>query len=359
MSETMSDAVIQTPTPRHYLAANARRFAYRPDVQSLFDTATLFRREHQVPPAAADPRRTHLVLIDAQRDFCFPEGTLYVGGRSGQGAIEDNDRTARFIYQNLATISEITCTLDSHLPFQIFFAPFWVDRSGEPLTPHRTISVDEIRAGDVRPNPDVGSAVRAPDIAWLTKQVLFYAESLAKAGKYVLYLWPPHVLLGGDGHSLVGVIQEARLFHAYVRSARNGVEIKGMNALTENYSVFSPEVLLTHDGGSLATRNGALIDSLLLEDRLIIAGQASSHCVKSSIDDLLDAIQAKDPGLARRVYVLEDAMSAVAVPNPEIPGTFFADFTDAAQNALGRYHDAGMHVVRTTTPVSEWPGFLE
>lgn len=346
-----------TNIPAHYDSKHARDFGYRPDVQGLFEAATLFQRENHILPAAKGPRRNHLVLIDAQRDFCFPEGTLYVGGRSGQGALEDNDRIARFIYENVDRISEITCTLDSHLPFQIFFAPFWVDRDGAPLTPHRTISADEIRAGDVSPNPDVAEAAGAPDLAWLKKQVLFYAESLARAGKYVLYLWPPHVLVGGDGHALVGVIQEARLFHAFARHARNGVEIKGMHPLTENYSVFSPEVLLSHDGSSLASRNAALVESLLQEDRLIIAGQASSHCVKSSIDDLLDAILQKDSKLASRVYVLEDAMSAVAVPNPESPGSFFADFTEAAQNALGRYHDAGMHIVRTTTPMSDWPNF--
>lgn len=345
--------------PAHYDASRARQFGYRPDAQKMFETATAFRRENHVLPASSDLRRNHLVLIDAQRDFCFPEGTLYVGGRSGQGAMDDNDRIARFIYGNLGAISEITCTLDSHLPFQIFFAPFWVDRSGEALGPHRTISVDEIRAGDVAPNPDIVDAVGAPDLAWLKKQVLFYCESLAKAGKYVLYLWPPHVLLGSDGHVLAGVIQEARLFHAYARGARNGVEIKGMHALTENYSVFSPEILLTHDGASLASRNGALLDALLEEDRLIIAGQASSHCVKSSIDDLLDAIRKRDPKLARRVYLLEDAMSAVTVPDPAKPGSFLADFTGAADEALGRFHDAGMRIVKTTTPVSEWPGFLD
>jgi nicotinamidase-related amidase len=348
-----------TEIPAHYDNRHARQFGYRPDAQGLFDAAAAFRRENHVLPASSDPRRNHLVLIDVQRDFCFPEGTLYVGGRSGQGAMDDNDRIARFVYQNLEAISEITCTLDSHLPFQIFFAPFWVDRSLKPLSPHRTISVDEVRAGEVTPNPDIVDAVGAPDLGWLTKQVLFYCESLAKAGKYTLYLWPPHVLLGGDGHALAGVIQEARLFHAYARGARNGVEIKGMHALTENYSVFAPEVVLTHDGASLATRNGALIDRLLGEDRLIIAGQASSHCVKSSVDDILEAIVQRDRKLARRVYIVEDAMSAVAVPDPAAPSTFLADFTDAAQDALGRFQAAGMHVVRTTTPLSEWPEFLD
>jgi nicotinamidase-related amidase len=348
-----------TDLPLHYDPRHAREFGYRPDAQRVFDAAALYRRESHLLPAASDPRRHHLVLIDLQRDFCFPEGTLYVGGRSGNGAMEDSDRIARFIYRNLGAISEITCTLDSHLPFQIFFAPFWVDRFGAPLAPHRTISVEEVRASEVLPNPDIVAAVGAPDLAWLNRQVLFYCESLAQARRYVLYLWPAHVLLGGDGHVLAGVIQEARLFHAYARGARNGVEIKGTHALSENYSVFSPEVLLTHDGSSLAARNGALLDRLLDEDRLIVAGQASSHCVKSSIDDLLEAIRARDPGLARRVYILEDAMSAVAVPDPGAPGAFLADFTDAAQNALGRFVEAGMHVVRTTTPLSEWPGFLD
>ena len=81
--------------------------------------------------------------------------------------------------------------------------------------------------------------------------------------------------------------------------------------------------------------------------------------MKSSIDDLLEAIRERDPRLARRVYVIEDGMSAVAVPDPASPGSFLADFTDAARDALDRYRSAGMHVVRTTTPLSEWPGFLD
>ena len=66
-----------TETPPHYDPKNARRFAYRPDAQ-MFEAASSFRREHHVLPASSDLRRNHLVLIDVQRDFCFPEGTLPV-----------------------------------------------------------------------------------------------------------------------------------------------------------------------------------------------------------------------------------------------------------------------------------------
>ena len=79
----------------------------------------------------------------------------------------------------------------------------------------------------------------------------FYCAELEKAGKYHLYLWPPHCLLGSDGHALAGVVHEARMFHSFARGAQSWVEVKGGNPLTENYSVLRPEVLMRHDGQPL------------------------------------------------------------------------------------------------------------
>jgi nicotinamidase-related amidase len=291
-----------------------------------------------------------------QKDFCFPEGTLYVGGRSGRGALEDNDRVARFVHRNLGALTEITCTLDTHYPFQIFFPWFWVDRDGEPLSAHRVIQLDEVRSGAVRPSPSLAAWLCGGDLGWLTRQAEFYCAELERVGRYTLYLWPPHCLLGGDGHALAGVIQEARLFHAFAREAPDGIEMKGGHPLTENYSVLSPEVLGRHDGGHLAERNRALLDDLLASDVLIVAGQAASHCVKSSIDDLLAEIQSRDPSLANRVYLLTDGMSSVAVPDPARPGELLFDFTPQAEEALCRYQAAGMRLVESSTPMAEWPG---
>jgi nicotinamidase-related amidase len=187
---------------------------------------------------------------------------------------------------------------------------------------------------------------------WLLKQVRFYCAELERAGKYRLYLWPPHCLLGSDGHALVGILQEARLFHSFVRGVQSWVEVKGGHALTENYSVLRPEVLMRHDGQPLAQRNTTFLKTLLTSDAVIIAGQAASHCVKSSIDDLLDEIVAKDAALAKKVYILEDCMSAVTVPDGK--GGFAADFTQAAADAITRFRDAGMNVVRSTDPIDSW-----
>ena len=342
------------PLPPFYDAGHAAQYAYRPDAAALADAAGSWRAQHQVRPAASDETRVHLLLIDVQKDFCFPEGTLYVGGRSGRGAIDDSRRLSELVYRNLDVITEITTTMDTHLVYQIFFASFWLGRDDQPLTAHRVVTAEQIKAGEARPNPAMARWLCGGNYTWLCKQVLHYCQELERAGKYQLYLWPPHCLLGTDGHALAGVLAEARLFHSYVRTAQSTVEVKGGNPLTENYSVLRPEVLSRFDGSALAQRNTQFISTLLAADAVIIAGQAASHCVKSTIDDLLGEIAAVDRALARKVYVLTDCMSAVAVPDGR--GGFAADFTQEAEGALQRFADAGMNLVTSTTPIASWPG---
>lgn len=354
MIETPS-RVRELPVPGFYDPARAREWGYAPDQQKVFAAAQAWRREHGIRPSSSDRRHVQLLLIDLQKDFCFPQGSLYVGGRSGTGAMDDSDRIARFLYRNLETITDVTCTLDTHFPFQIFSTSFWLGEEGEPPAPHQEITVDMIRNGRVKPNPDVAWWICEGDYGWLERQVEFYCRELEKTGKYKLYLWPPHCILGSDGHPLVGVIHEARMFHAWSRGARSWIESKGDHPLTENYSVLAPEVLMRHDGRALAERNSRFIKTLLKSDAVIIAGQAASHCVKSSIDDLLSEILTRNEELARKVYVLSDCMSAVAVPDPAHPGGFVFDFTPQAEEALARFSAAGMHVVRSTDPITEWP----
>lgn len=360
----------QLPLPPFFNPANARDWSYAPKQDELAVKAVEWRKMHGIKPTATDAFALHLLVIDAQKDFCFPQGSLYVGGRSGTGAMDDNQRLAEFIYRNLATVTDITTTLDTHFAFQIFFAPFWIDAEGNALSPHSLVDVGaggqlvnldlggQVLHAGIRPHPAIAKWLSpasdgSANYPWLLKQVQFYVEELKRGGKYLPYLWPAHCILGSDGHPLAGVIHEARLFHAFARSAQSWMEVKGGNALTENYSVLRPEVLLRWDGKPLAQKNTRFIKTLLTSDAVIIAGQAASHCVKSTIDDLLDEIKAVDANLARKVYILEDCTSAVAVPDGK--GGFLADFTPDAEKALQRFAAAGMHVVRSTDPLDAWP----
>ncbi|HLU25961.1 MAG TPA: hypothetical protein VKZ58_09700 [Longimicrobiales bacterium] len=342
----------ELPIPDFYDPANASRWSYSPDQQKLFEAAVEWRKLHGIRPAQEDDYRIHLLLIDYQKDFCFPEGSLYVGGRSGRGALEDNDRIARFIYRNLRAITHITCTLDTHHPYQIFSPAFWLDENGNPPAPHREVTAEDIKSGRMRPNPALAGWLGPGDYDWLVREVTHYCEQLEASGKYRLYLWPPHCILGSAGHALVGVVHEARMFHSYARLSRADVQVKGTAPLTEYYSVLAPEVLVGHDGRPLAERNVEFVEVLLQSDAVVIAGQAASHCVRNTIEDLLGQI---DPKLVNKVYILRDCMSSVAVPDPERPGEFLFDFTPQAEEMLEHFAAAGMHVVESTRPLSEWP----
>ena len=105
------------------------------------------------------------------------------------------------------------------------------------------------------------------------------------------------------------------------------------------------------EGDSVGRRNMPLIESLLQFDAVVIAGQAKSHCVAWTIDDLLRDPTVRERGLAEKVYLLEDCTSPVVVPG-------VADYTDDADAAFARFAAAGAHVVRSTDPVESWPGAI-
>jgi nicotinamidase-related amidase len=341
--------------PPLFVPDRATDYVYDPDPVAVARAARDWAASRMTAPAADDRERTLLLLVDQQKDFCFPEGSLFVGDRSGRGALDDNGRVAAFLYRNLDRLTATLATLDSHLPHHVFSPSFWVGRDGEPLEAHRVVAAAEVREGRVLPRRELASWVAGGDYEWLRRQAIHYCEELERRGRYQLYLWPPHCLLGTRGHSMVGVVQEARLFHAYARRAEAEIEIKGTSILTEHYSVLGPEIAVAHDGTPLAHGHFTLAEKLMDADRLVIAGQASSHCVKNTLEDLLRWIVERDRTLARKVYILEDCMSAVAVPDPGKPGSFIADFTASARETLDRCREAGMRVVRSTVPMEEWP----
>lgn len=341
--------------PPHFDITNASSWGYTPNTGLISELADAWSKDQAIKPAAGSARQNEVLVIDAQNDFTHPNGTLFVGGRSGQGAIDDSARTAKMIYENLAVITGITATLDTHFPMQIFTPSFWKNRNGDTPPAHTTISVDEVLRGEFVPSPVMVQFTGGRGYPWLQAYVEHYCRELDKSGKYSLYLWPYHCQLGTVGHTLNGVVAEAMQFFAFARSRQIGFEIKGQSPFTENYSVLGPEVEIAHDGTPIGQKNTGFVDKLLRADTITIVGQASSHCVKSSIDDLLDQVQAKDPNLARKVYVVSDCMSAVAIPDGN--GGFLLDYTDEAEAALRKFADAGMHVVESTTPMAEWPDF--
>ncbi len=327
----------QLPIPHHFQPATVGEI-WRVPYQDRSSAATLWAKQHQLIPTAQTQSNVRLLLIDVQNTFCLPDFELFVGGSSGRGAIEDNTRLCEFIYRNLGEIDQIIATLDTHHLHQIFHPVFWIDEQGEHPTPAATtISPEDVESGRWRVNPEFGN--EAPE--QLQAYALHYVQQLSDGGKYPLLIWPYHAMLGGIGHALVPAVEEAIFFHGIARSSQASFSIKGDRTLTENYSALAPEVFTNQFGDRIATKNDSLIQQLLASDKLIIAGQAQSHCVAWTVSDLLVEINAIDPALAKKVYLLSDCTSPVVIPG-------VVDYTDRANAAYQRFSDAGMNIVRST-----------
>jgi len=297
-------------------------------------------RQHGLQPASVSSKKIWLMLVDAQNTFCIPEFELYVGGRSGHGAVDDNIRLCKFIYRNLGGVTHISATMDTHTAQQIFHAIFFVDKNGNHPAPYTDIHADELRSGKWTFNPALASQLDvAPEYG--QQMAIHYADELKRKGKYALTIWPYHAMLGGVGHALVSAVEEAIFFHSIARQTQIDFEVKGDKPFTENYSVIGPEVLTGPMGETLGVRSTKFIEKLQDVDQLIIAGQAKSHCVAWTVSDLLDDIQAVNPALAQKVYLLEDCTSPVVVPG-------VVDHTDAADAAFERFAKAGMKIIKST-----------
>lgn len=333
-----------TPIPSFFDPARVGE-VWKVDYAARAEDARQYALQHDLKPASVSKERISLLVVDAQNTFCIPGFELFVGGRSGRGAVEDNVRLCEFIYRNLGRLTHIAATMDTHTAHQIFHPIFFMDKDGNHPAPY-----SDIHAADLRENKWIFNPALAPQFGiapeYGQQMMIHYAETLAERGKYALTIWPYHAMLGGIGHALVSAVEEAIFFHSIARTVPPDFEVKGDKPFTENYSVIGPEVLTGPMGETLGERNPKFIQHLRETDRLYIAGQAKSHCVAWTISDLLDDIRAVEPELAKKVCLLDDCSSAVVVPG-------VVDHTEAANEAYQRFAEAGMKIVKSDQPISE------
>ena len=235
------------------------------------DEAAQFAQRHGIKPSGQDKFRIAAFGIDCQIGFCLPGASLFV-----PGAVEDSRRTVEWLYRNLDLLTGLHFSMDTHRVFQIFHPAWWVDKDGRHPAPFSIISHEDVRSGKWMP-------VAHP------REALEYTKKLESGGRYMLIIWPYHTLLGGVSHALVPALMEAAIFHSIARKHQTHFETKGTHALTENYSVLSPEV--QELGAQVVGGFNAPFFKMLMEyDRVYVFGQAKSHCVLSTLNDIRDHI---------------------------------------------------------------------
>ena len=252
-----------------------------------------------------------LLVVDAQNDFCdLPlawhptdpaSGTRIAPSLPVAGAHADLRRLAGLIDAVGDALSHVTVTLDSHHRLDIAHPVFWQAGDGGDVTPFTAITSAQVRDGAYRPR-------RADALP----RVLDYLDALEARGRYTLMVWPIHCQIGTWGHNL----------HADVRAACDRWEerrlgaltavFKGANPWTEHYSALQAEVPDADDPATAL--NHPLLGALDRADVLLVAGQASSHCVRATVEDLVDHLPGGRPD---RLVLLTDCMSPVAGFEPQ------------------------------------------
>jgi nicotinamidase/pyrazinamidase len=267
------------------------------------------------------PTKIRLLIIDPQIDFCTPTGALYV-----PGAENDMTRLAAMINRLSAKIDDIDVTLDSHHPIDIAHPGFWMNSKGSNPSPFTLITAADVAAG-----------VWTPRNPGFRKHALEYVQKLQANNKFVLIIWPEHCLIGSPGHAVFPELFAALRGWEVGEHAVVNYVTKGSNILTEHYSAIAAEVPDPQDPSTML--NASLITSLQDSDVILIAGEALSHCVKATVEDIADNIGAEH---VRKFVFLEDCSS----PIPASPGA--PDFPAIARDFVERMKARGMKVTTST-----------
>lgn len=235
--------------------------------------------------------RIHLLIIDMQNDFMdLPKSALAV-----QGATKDGDRLAALINRLGRKIDDITGTLDSHYQMHIANPMMWVDSQGNRPTPFTQITAAAVNNG----------VWRAALPGWQKWQVS-YVEALERGGRYPLFIWPPHCIIGTPGHNVYEPVQKAINRWEDTEYGLAAMVTKGSNFRTEHYSAVKAEVVDPNDPST--NLNMGLIKTLQESDIILLAGQALSHCVANTVRDIADAF---GPNNVEKLHLLRDCTSPV------------------------------------------------
>lgn len=233
-----------------------------------------------------------LLIIDPQNDFMDQDGAAL----PVPGALADMRRLAGFIDTLSAQIDAITVTLDSHAGYGIERTTFWLDAAGAPVAPFTAITAVDAQAGRFRPR-DAGR----------TDEALAYLQALEAGGERTLVVWPVHCVLGSWGHNIEGRLAESIARWEQSRARACDKVVKGLNPMTEQYSAFRADVPRADDPRTQL--NTALLERLGTgDDLLVVAGEAASHCVAASGQDMLARW---DAARLHRTVFLTDCMSPV------------------------------------------------
>lgn len=242
-----------------------------------------------------------LLIIDPQNDFHDKETEHSTASLPVTGSSNDAKTIESFINTYSKQISNIFVTLDSHERFHICHRLFWQNSKGEnpptnDLGKLTLISIDDINKGNWTPS--------RKEFLQYSRE---YVTKLDENKRNKLIIWPDHCIIGTPGHNVVKPVRDALAKWEIEGKKATNYVIKGNNSLTEHYSVFKADVPID----PATNMNYELVEKLSMFDKVIVCGQAKSHCVKFSVEDLVSVWERQYRRSVKDIILLEDCMSNV------------------------------------------------
>jgi len=263
-----------------------------------------------------------LLIIDPQNDFMdLPNAALPV-----PGAVQDMKRVAELIDRVGDKLTDIHVTLDSHRRIDIAHPAWWVDENGNSPAPFTIISIDDVENG-----------IWTPRNRTFRKRSLEYVKQLRDGKKYSLCIWEPHCEIGTPGQNVQEDVNEALQRWSEKEFAMVDYVTKGSNPWTEHYGALMAEVPDPADPGTAL--NTDFLQILSRADIVVVAGEALSHCVKETVQQIADNF---DDEQVKKFQILTDCSS----PVPAVPGG--PNFPQIAQDWLKEMEKRGMKLTTST-----------
>lgn len=274
-------------------------------------------------------RRTDLLIIDPQIDFCDPNtGSLYV-----PGAENDMGRVAKLVDDYGGKLRKIYVTMDQHHTVDVAHPAMWRNDKLEHPAPFTLILSTDIKSGKWK-----------PIFPELTDYFIEYTEFLEAGKRYVLIIWPPHCLIGSTGAAIYPVLEKA-LRRWEDKRGNNIIPVsKGSCPFTEHYSAIKAEK--EHSDYPDTGLNVDLIEAFKDDEveEILVGGEASSHCKLNTVLDIANGF-GNDEYIKKLVWLLDGSS-----PVPQAPGT--PDFPQIAKDFIEEMKGRGMRTAYTTDYVT-------
>jgi nicotinamidase-related amidase len=257
--------------------------------------------------------KTCLLVIDPQYDFCY-EGTGIFKEKRGalyvDGAHDDICRLSLMIHKMGTKINQIHVSLDAHFLITASHPGMWKNKEGTHPAPYTVIT-----------RQDIMDKKWMPIYPEYEQWFLYYTSELEKDNRYELRIWPPHCLIGDIGQTVDPFLTES--LRRWQESAVQNIHFvcKGSSIYTEHHSAFKAAVV--YPGDKSTQLNKKWIMDIEENDTILLAGEALLHCLKTSLEDLIEGFESKRS--AQKIILLEDATSAVPLPEHEALSKEFID----------------------------------